>query len=345
MDKYYLREQGADMGILTAANWASVVDSNRDVFNTKGHKYLPLGTKSIRDLHIGVTGLNQKCLMFKTSKALLEEKTFPDTEGLEVGLDFGFGEAELGVVLKLKNDDFIEVFVTLSNDLVNAMQALKDDKQFIDTFFGRLGIWKLFLDKSGEKGLGPERRRGLFGELHLLKELVIPAIGTDSIKFWTGPSGAMHDFEFGKFAVECKTMASNKSQKVSISNERQLEDAGYDDLFLACVAITVRRNATPSLVTIVKEIESLLERDPLNLVNFRNNLLRCGYSSVHDEIYQREGYHVDEIHAFKVRDGFPRLLASDLEPGVGGLHYTVDLSACTSFVHDYDDVKKRLSSL
>jgi hypothetical protein len=333
------------MNSITKQDWAKVEDSNQEVFHTKGYRYLPIKTSSIRKFNLGKDSSNQHCLMFKVSKGLLEEKTFPDTEGLEVRIDFGFGDGEIGVVLKLKSDDFLDVFASLTNDLISSLCELKDDKQFIDTFFGRLGIWKMFLDHSGSKGLGPDRRRGLFGELHLLKELILEAYGSDGLKFWSGPSGAMHDFEIGKFAIECKTMAGNKSQKVTISNERQLEDAGYDDLYLACVAITVRKNATPTLVTIIKDIEQILEKDPLNLVNFRNNLLRSGYSTIHDDIYQREGYHVDDTITFKVVAGFPRLLAEDLMDGIGGLKYTVDLSACSDFKVKYEKLSSSLAAL
>ena len=333
------------MQIINKNDWTNIIDSNPEVFATKGYRYLPIKTNSLRRFNLGRDSSNQPCLMFKAGKSLLEDKTFPDTEGLEVRIDFGFGEQEIGVVLKLKSEDFLDVFASLTNDLISSLAELKDDKQFIDTFFGRLGIWKMFLDRSGAKGLGPDRRRGLFGELYLLKELILSNYGSEGLKFWSGPSGAMHDFEIGKFAIECKTMAGNKSQKITISNERQLEDAGYDDLYLACIAITVRANGTPTLVTMVKEIEKALETDPLNLVNFRNNLLRCGYCSVHEDIYQREGYHVDEIISFRVSDGFPRLLASDLMDGIGGLRYTVDLSACTDYKIKFEKLVERLSSI
>lgn len=325
-------------------DWSKIQDSNPEVFTTKGYRYLPIKTSHARQFNLGLDSSNQHCLMFKVPKALLGEKDFPDTEGLEVRIDFGFGEHQIGVVLKLKSDDFLDVFTSLTNDLLSTLSELSEDKQFIDTFFGRLGIWKMFLDKSGAKGLGPDRRRGLFGELYLLKELILKSKGSDGIKYWSGPSGAMHDFEVGTFAIECKTMAGNKSQKVTISNERQLEDEGYEDLYLSCVAITVRKNSTPSLVSIIKEIEQILDRDPLNLVNFRNNLLRCGYNVIHEDIYRREGYHVDDILTYKVKDGFPRLLAEDLMDGLGGLKYTVDLSACVDFKITNEVVMSRLEN-
>jgi Putative PD-(D/E)XK family member, (DUF4420) len=330
------------MALIEKDDWTKIQDSNPEVYITKGYRYLPIKTKSSRHFSLGFDSSNQHCLMFKVPKSLLGEKDFPDTEGLEVRIDFGFGESQIGVVLKLKSDDFLDVFTSLTNDLLSTLSELNDDRQFIDTFFGRLGIWKMFLDKSGAKGLGPDRRRGLFGELYLLKEMILKTHGSDGMKYWSGPSGAMHDFEVGSFAIECKTMAGNKSQKVTISNERQLEDEGYEDLYLTCIAITVRKNAIPSLVTIIKEIEQILEPDPLNLVNFRNNLLRCGYNAIHEDIYRREGYHIDDTLTYKVVEGFPRLLAEDLMDGLGGLKYTVDLSACVDFKVKNDVVMSRL---
>jgi hypothetical protein len=327
-------------------DWANVTDKNPELFITKNYKYLPLKMPNSRPFFLGKDSTNQLCLMFKATKSLLQDKSVPgDTEGLQVGIDFGFGDQEIGIVLKLKSEDYSDVFSSLCNDVISTVADIKDDKEFIDASFGRLGIWKIFLDHAGAKGLGPDRRRGLFGELYLLKELIFEKYGTDGIKFWTGPSGAMHDFEIGKFAIECKTMAGNKSQKVMISNERQLEDAGYDDLFLACIAITVRKNTTPSLVSIIKDIEKQLSSDPMNLVNFKNNLLRSGYNVIHEEMYMTEGYHVDEVLTYKVEEGFPRLLAGDLMDGIGGLKYSVDLSACTDFKIKYEKVSEKLASL
>ena len=329
---------------VSKSDWSKVNDSNPEVFATRLYRYLELKSTLPRKFYLGLNTSNQYCLMFKANRELLEGKDFPDTEGLEVRLDVQFGAKEIGVVLKLKSDDFIEIFATLANDLIATLCNITDNKHFIDAFFGRLGIWKMFLDKSGVSGLGPERRRGLFGELYLLKEIFIANLGTDSIKFWTGPTGAMHDFELGKLALECKTMAGNRSQKVSISNERQLEDDGYENLYLACVAITVRKNAEPSLVTIVKDIEGLLSRDPVNQVNFANSLLSSGYNKIHEDMYVKEGYHVDDILYYRVSEGFPRLLAKDLPNGVGGLGYTVDLSACLEFKITADEVETSIKS-
>jgi hypothetical protein len=326
---------------ISKSDWKKVNDANPDVFATKFYRYLELKSSHPRKFFLALDSSNQYCIMFKTTRALLEGKDFPDTDGLEVRLDVR-DPTQVGVVLKLKSDDFLEIFTTLANDLIGTLRSITDDKQFIDTFFGRLGIWKMFLDQSGPNGLGAERRRGLFGELYLLKELIISSRGTDSIKYWTGPTGAMHDFELGKIALECKTMAGNRSQKISISNERQLEDDGYESLFLACVAITVRKNAEPSLVTLVKDIEGLLGRDPLNLVNFHNSLLSSGYNKIHEELYAKEGYHVDDVLYYRVSEGFPRLLAKNLPNGVGGLGYTVDLSACLEFKTMASDVEESI---
>jgi hypothetical protein len=65
-------------------------------------------------------------------------------------------------------------------------------------------------------------------------------------------------------------------------------------------------------------------------------LLRSGYNEIHRDLYLNEGYHVEEVNVFEVKEGFPRIVGSDLMPGVGGLKYTIDLSSIVDFKVEED---------
>lgn len=328
-------------------HWEDIRDSNPDVLTTRNFIYKEIASVSGKTLHLGKennTGI--KCFMFKARRGAVQEKDLPATKGLEVRFDFGFMEKEeVAIVLKLMNDEFLHVFVALLNDIVTAVQNQENEEAFVASFFNRLGIWKLFLDKSGLKGLSPERRRGLFGELYFLKEMLLHICGPGALKYWVGPEAATHDFELGGGAIELKTSAGKKSQRITISNERQLDDEGYSTLFLCDLSIAVRRHASPNLVEMITAVENTLSSDQVALVHFRNLLLMSGYSPIHNDLYIIEGYHVEEVNYYKVGEGFPRIIGKDLMPGIGGIRYTVDLSACTEFAVEEDELKSFLTQV
>jgi hypothetical protein len=177
-------------------------------------------------------------------------------------------------------------------------------------------------------------RRGLFAELYFLKNYLLPKFDAKGLKYWVGPEAGIHDFELGKLAVEVKSTAGNKSTKVKISNERQLDDSGYDKLLLFQVSLSVRKNHHPTLVDMVKEVAQLLSSDHGRMLQYQNLLLMYGYHPMHEEYYVAEGYHVDEENFYHVQEGFPRLIGEHVPDGVGGIKYSIDLSACTKFKLD-----------
>lgn len=314
-------------------SWDEIKDINHNIISSRNYIYIPLATIGQNKIFLGKeVSTDNNCLMFLAKRDLYGEKDLPVTDGLEVRTDIiKNSENKDGIVLKLVKGDYQDVFVALINDVIATLENKTSEKDFVETFFARLGVWKLFLKNAGSKGLGPDRRRGLFGELYFLKNILIPNLGNESLKFWVGPDPAIHDIEIGECAVEVKTSAGNKSQVVHISNERQMDDDGYENLFLYQVSLTARKNAHPTLIDIIDEIRELLRADGTVLINFNNSLLKSGFIEGHRDLYLTEGYHVEEVNVYKVQEGFPRIIGSDLDSGIGGLRYTVDLSAIEKF--------------
>ena len=337
--------------ILKEDLWEKLKEPSEGILTSKNYSYLEVTCINGHHIFIGLeetTGL--KCFMFMGQKEIVESKELPRTEGMEVRFDFIRNEEnKIAMLLKLNKDDYFDVYLALLNDLIKYLQNYSEHEKFVDAFLDRLNIWKLFLDKAGLKGLSPKKRRGLFGELYFLKQVIIPAFGTDGLSYWVGPEAATHDFEFGKFAVEVKTSAGKKSHKIAISSEKQLDDGGYDILNLYQIALTVRKKSNPTLVEMVHEVESLLQENPIALVAYHNLLIMSGYDAIHEDLYKSEGYHVEECNIFYVSEGFPRIIGQDIVDGIGGLKYTVDTSACTefkveeeAFLTQIDDFKEQL---
>ncbi|MBK9039450.1 MAG: PD-(D/E)XK motif protein [Bdellovibrionales bacterium] len=317
--------------------WDKVNDRNTSCFSSRKYNYLrefDAGKWAVHLCKEVSTDLNG--VMFVAKRTFANDKVLPVTKGFEVRFDFynNLPSDEVAIVIKLRGNEYSAAFTYLIDDIFNGFNALQADKDVVDYFFNRLDVWKTFFDRADSKGLSDTYRRGLFAELYFIKNALFPHYGAKCIKFWTGPEAGIHDFELGKIAVEVKSSAGNKSTKIKISNERQLDDSGYDLLLLFQVSLSVRKNHQPTLVDMVKEVATLFHSDHGRLVQFKNFLLMAGYHPMHEELYLTEGYHVDETNVYKVSQGFPRIIGSQVPSGVGGIKYSVDLSACSQFKID-----------
>ena len=222
--------------------WDEITDNHPNVLKTRNYKYLLFKTVGTTKIYIGrENSTNHKCFAFMAKRELYKKKEFSATDGLEVTTDlFENDESKDAVVLKLVKGDYSEVFYTLVNDLLIFTQAELTEERFIESFFLRLGVWELFFKNAGSKGMGPEKQRGLFGELYFLNEVLLPNLGIDSLSIWVGPDQASHDIQAGEVAVEIKTSAMTKSQKIHISSERQLDNEGFEHLFIYQIFKQVR---------------------------------------------------------------------------------------------------------
>lgn len=326
-------------------SWNAISKKHPEIYESKNFLYLFFEKFQELNCYLGISkNTNDFCLMLRAPKTSTENRDFPDTDGLEYKVDSSILEnGQFGLILSLKNEDYQDVFVALVNDILTSLAFAKSPAEVVEIFFVRLGLWQKFMSKGGGKALGRDARKGLFGELHFLEKFALPTKGVDqAIKTWSGPGGGVHDFEFGKSAVEIKASAGKKSQKIMISNERQLDNEGYESLHIVEFSIAVRKNSEPNLVTQIRAIETALGTNRLAIIDFHNKLLQVGYHAIHEPIYCREGYHVEEENCFEVKSGFPRIVGEDLMPGIGNVKYSVDLSACEKFRVLIADLEKNL---
>jgi hypothetical protein len=148
---------------------------------------------------------------------------------------------------------------------------------------------------------------------------------------WTGPTATPQDFQFDNCAVEVKTTATLRHQKLSISNERQLDNTHTGELILLHLSVDARQGRGESLPEIVASVRSLVENGPQACNELETLLFEVGYLDVHAENYEGVGYAEREVHYFKVEADFPRIVEADLRNGVGDVRYTISVAECMSF--------------
>ena len=196
------------------------------------------------------------------------------------------------------------------------------------------------LSRGQSTGLAPDERAGLYGELVVLRDLMLPAIGADAVGAWLGPSGAPQDFAHLSTAVEVKAAAQRSPGNCHISSEHQLDDASLGALFLVHQVMT----ADPEGFTLAELIDEL-RGDPLVCADqgrFENGLLAYGWLDSHRSQYARDRYRLARRRCFAVRDGFPRLVPSTVPLGVSWVSYTLDVSSCASYQVSEETVRDAL---
>jgi len=235
------------------------------------------------------------------------------------------------VELTLSQRTYESIFDALVADLVAMANSVDGEADAIRVVFGRLRAWQRLLERTPVEGLGPERQRGLYGELWVLKNLIAPTVGfSAAIESWSGPMGTDQDFQYAGFAGEVKTTISHNPQRIRISSERQLDPTGIDRLALIHLSLDARQGSGETLPDLVETVwDAALASGTLE--EFQQRLFLADYLSIHAERYGETGYTLRDHNILNVAGEFPRIIESDVSPGIGDVHYSIAISACLEY--------------
>ena len=249
------------------------------------------------------------------------------------------------------DDRFHNIFEALVADLFKGLELLGDQAPetrvpALDFLAGRVMRWQTCL-KANSDGLTSERRAGLFGELTVMAWLldagVDPNLCADR---WTGPAGAIQDFQFDHITIEVKASRQTQPSTVRISSERQLDSINLDRLLLVHVGLDERSDGTgQTLPAKVAALRSAIgRRGPAGLL-FDDRLIQYGYLDMHAPRYEDRSYAIRSTDHFDVKEPMARIVEADLPAGVGDVSYSLSLSACEDFRMDEAEVTALLEAL
>jgi hypothetical protein len=302
------------------------------------------GTMSIRvepdsmlDLHATVTSPDGRrgLTMGVASDAVVGLGEPPASVGLE-HLMLESGADRRDIVLRLSDASANELFEALARDLLHVVGRARSDEEGVRLWMGRVAQWRQVF-ANGRTGLSPNRQRGLYAELWMIREHMIPAVGpAAALAGWQGPIGG-RDLQFPGASIEVKSSAATEPQAVRINSERQLDTIGCPRLYLAHVSLAVEAGKGETLPQMVESMRGLVAGSA-GAVLLEDGLLGVGYLAAHESRYQRVGYAIRRESFFEVRDDFPRILESDLPPGVGNVRYDLVLDVCEPFRVESDAV-------
>ncbi|MCY3659425.1 MAG: PD-(D/E)XK motif protein [Caldilineaceae bacterium] len=256
----------------------------------------------------------------------------PDSRGLNVRVvsrEAGSNEAE--VVLTLTESQHQDIFDLLVQDLVGETEHPHDEREGLNRFLTRLSDWQQLLRRLGSKRLSREAQQGLWGELWTLRDVVAPVAGmTGAVDGWRGPMGTDQDFQLGATCVEVKTSTTANLDRLNISGARQLEVPDDVVLILLGLSLDGRAKHGETLAEMIESVRNAaMASGCLHLLDPRLDL--SGYERDDERLYSDIGYTVRSLHPFRVEEGFPRIVSSDLRTGISDVRYQVSTASCDNF--------------
>jgi hypothetical protein len=225
--------------------------------------------------------------------------------------------------------------------VIAASELGETEAEALERAVGRTFRWHYLLRGGKLDVLSEEAQKGLIGEIEVLKLLIATLGVKPALAAWTGPSGAPKDFELKADCIEVKARRGASQPFVKITSEHQLADVPERRLWLGVIAVD--KGQPPhgqTLTEHVDEVTELLERtEPSAIMDWDLRLADVGYDVLHDYSAWRWIVSAPDFHA--VAEGFPRI-AAPVPLGLAGVTYALALSACASFMTDWDIVRSNL---
>ncbi len=167
---------------------------------------------------------------------------------------------------------------------------------------------------------------GLFGELFVLRSLMIRVLGTGAVEQWSGPDSERHDFVGNRLHVEVKTTRKSRPEH-EISRLDQLRVPDGRELLFVSVQLEQSVGGTDTVATEIDAVVDLLRNDAAALDNFMVKLVTLGWTDEMRNSGDLLRFFVRGASIHAVDDDFPRL-PDDFTPptGVVSVKYTIDLA-------------------
>ena len=237
------------------------------------------------------------------------------------------------LVLTLEKHVDRDLFFGLCETLVASLAPVTEPSAALSVALTHIKRWKAFLAGRKSGGLSPEQVRGLFAELQLLRALYAERLpATVAVAAWCGADRVQQDFILGNTAVEVKSLSGRERNAVRISSEDQLESL-TSSLFLMVYRLSElpESDQAMSLNALVQLIEQEIgEAEALE--QFSRKLAAYGFAPLAE--YDAPRFLVSDTTAYRVVEGFPRLIRSQIPQGVARLSYDIELESIRPYLCD-----------
>lgn len=271
-----------------------------------------------------VDALNQYGLMIQCNEDFKQPIREIKLNGIQIQLDQSSTPNKLILLLKDRKD--WEIFLILCNDLIRVMK--EHDEDIIVNVMKRLERWQKLLRKATLRIMSKEEQMGLYSELKILLDYIIPAYGVSTgIHGWVGALGDKQDFLLENFAIEVKSFRMTSGNTVWISSKEQLNPEKNPLYLFACAL-----NEGGSGETVADLVVSIIGKIKNEILSseFIQKIEEYGYfPEVTQESLSK--FLLEKVKGYEVREGFPKIESEHVSPLIPNLKYSIDLSGCAQF--------------
>lgn len=257
-----------------------------------------------------------------------EPEQLPRPRGLalEVALDAPHVEARM----LLREHEDREVFLILCKDVLSYSGGSATAADATSNVFRRLAHWHSLMTRGRTSAMSAYEVRGLIGELYVLERLIASAGFAAALSAWVAPDELPQDFACEDRLIEVKARLAGSRQVVRISSLAQLEPAQLP-LTLIVVELVASEGANTATLnqTCTRLVEHARSFGPQMVDRIEAALFKRGYIQL--DAYDAEAYRVAGMTAFDCREGFPRLVRSEVDARIPEAKYMVDLSLVGDF--------------
>lgn len=264
-----------------------------------------------------------------------------DEDGhLHLLIELGQDEAELpqeleGVVVQVIETDraFLDVYAKchyemIFTPMVNQMLAgiCVQGRKPIDAVVATIEEFRGAL-KPLKPTLSLTEQIGLFGEIWVLKNVLLPTIGARACGLWSGPDSERHDFTGMCLHIEVKTTTKSED-KHEISRIDQLRAPEGKQLLFASIQLERTEGGAMTLACLIDEVLGALEKNGRAIDTFEGKLAKLGWHDGLRQSSELKKFNLREAQFFLVEGSFPRLPDDYVPPrGITSIRYTIDVSA------------------
>jgi hypothetical protein len=271
-----------------------------------------------------------------------QERALPKWRGMSVKVEY-FEKLFLlkehyFLVIRQEDEQSPEIFDVVLQNLAEHLIAEKEDSLF-STVYKVLDRWRTFFLRGGFKRLSDEQQRGLFGELWFINEWLDKHPGQPPliIEQWEGPTKGRIDFKGSRCGLEIKTVIDKLSKTIKISNENQLKlNDAVSSIYLYVCFLEQSRTHGMSLQDLAREVRAkLAERSERIALIYSDLMTDLGFR---EEEYGDTLFFVEKTEVYEAGEDFPRLLKEHLPKGISHVSYNIDLTHCSEYEKDPDDI-------
>lgn len=262
----------------------------------------------------------------------VQTNTAPDSKAIRQTRGFATAYAPDDQLFRVELQDtrLSPLFSALVDNFLSALLEADPSADSASVLLDRMSLWRRLFEEMAFDGLSPDAQRGLFAELQFMSEMLLTTLApTLAVSAWKAPTRTSKDFAHNSVAIEVKSRLKKGPSKVRISSENQLDEAGHN-LFLAVIVLDPESGGGESLPELVKRLRMQLAVSGVAMTTFDDQLIRAGYLDIHCQHYEGTRY-VPSTALFRIAPGFPRVVPSDLPPGVSHINYDLDLISAASF--------------